>query len=139
MPREPGICELLRNEADLEEAIQPVMGMLDVITSGTCDAQAIRALGQDVLPDLLHRLRQRYDLIVIDSAPVLPVADTLLVSQHVDAAVFSVYRDVSRLPTVYAGHERLVTLGVRVLGVVLTGIPADHYGEPFDYGGSTLR
>jgi capsular exopolysaccharide synthesis family protein len=138
VPREPGVCELLRNEAELDEVIQPVIGGLDIITAGSCDAQAIRALGQDTLPVFLESLRQRYDLIVIDSAPVLPVADTLQISQYVDAVVLSVYRDVSRLPTVYAGYERLARLGVRLLGVVVTGVPAERYGEPHTYGTVSL-
>jgi polysaccharide biosynthesis transport protein len=62
------------------------------------------------------------------------VADTLHISQFVDAVVFSVFRDVSRLPAVYAGYERLATLGVRLLGAVLTGIPAERYGELYAYG-----
>jgi succinoglycan biosynthesis transport protein ExoP len=134
VPLQPGICELFRNEADLEEVIQPVVGGLDVITAGKCDANAIRALGQEILPSLLKDLRRRYDLIVIDSAPILPVADTLQISQYVDAVVFSVYRDVSRLPILYAGYERLMALNVRFLGVVITGVPTEHYGETYTFG-----
>ena len=40
------------------------------------------------------------DLIVVDSCPVLPVVDALLVGQHVDAVIFSILQDVSRLPKV---------------------------------------
>jgi capsular exopolysaccharide synthesis family protein len=134
VPQEPGVCELFRDEAGVDEVIQPVMSDLDVIAAGSCDTQALQALGQDALPALLAHLRGRYDLIVIDSAPVLPVADTLQISQHVDAVVLSVYREVSRLPAVYAGYERLAMLGVRLLGVVVTGVRVDRHGETYAYG-----
>jgi polysaccharide biosynthesis transport protein len=129
--RGPGVCELLRGEVDVDEVVVPVMADLDVIPAGSRDALAVRTLAQDGLSDLIARMKARYDFVVIDSAPLLPVADSLLLSQHVDAVVLSVYREVSRMPTVFAGHERLAGLGVRVLGVVVTGVPAAHYGEAY--------
>jgi polysaccharide biosynthesis transport protein len=64
----------------------------------------------------------------VDSAPVLPVADTLLLGQHVDAALFSILRDVSQLPKIHAARERLTALGVPILGAVLSGTNVDtHY------------
>ena len=129
----PGVSELLRGEVDVEEAVYAVTPDLDVAPAGLADAQALRALGQDALPDLIARLKARYDFVVIDSAPLLPVADSLHLAQHADAVVLSVYRDVSRLPAVFAGHERLAALGVRILGVVVTGVTIDHYGHADDY------
>jgi succinoglycan biosynthesis transport protein ExoP len=133
IPAAPGVSELLRGEAELAEAIRPVLGGLDVIAAGRCDADALRRLGQDALPELVVALKRHYDFIVIDSAPVLPVADSLQISQHVDAVVFSVYRAVSRIPSVYAGYERLATLGVRMLGAVVSGIPIERYGDDYNF------
>ncbi|MFO0951496.1 MAG: division plane positioning ATPase MipZ [Isosphaeraceae bacterium] len=121
----PGAGELLRGEAEPEDVVTAVGSDLDVLTAGRADPKALRGLGQDDLPELLARLAGRYDFVVIDSAPLLPVADTLLISQHVDAALLSVFREVSRIPAVYAGYERLTALGVRVLGAVVTGVPVD--------------
>ena len=136
VPATPGVCELLRGEMDVEETACPVMSDLDVIPAGTRDAFAIRSLAHEALPTMIRRLKAEYDYVVIDSAPVLPVADSLLISQHVDAVVLSVYREVSRIPAVFAGYERLAALGVRVLGVVVTGLPAEHYGEAYHYVGA---
>ena len=49
--------------------------------------------------------------ILVDSCPVLPVADSLLVAQHVDGVIFTLLREVSRLPQVYSGYQRLSALG----------------------------
>jgi capsular exopolysaccharide synthesis family protein len=129
----PGVCELLRGECEVEDAARPLMDDLDLIPAGFRDAASIRALAQDSLPRLVGHLKSRYEYVIIDSAPVLPVADSLLISQHVDAVLLSVYREVSRLPAVFAGYERLSALGVRVLGVVVTGLPVDSYGEAYHY------
>lgn len=135
----PGIAELLRGEADLDDVAVPVMADLDVIPGGHGDAQAVRALGQSALPRLISQLKLAYDYIVIDTAPLLPVADSLLIGQHVDAAVISVYREISRIPAVHAGCARLQAMGVRVLGVVLTGIPAERFGEEYVYAQPAVR
>ncbi len=135
----PGVAELLRGEADLDDVAVPVMADLDVIPGGHGDAQAVRALGQSAFPRLMARFKLFYDYIVIDTAPLLPVADSLLIGQHVDAAVISVYREVSRIPAVHAGHARLEAMGVRVLGVVLTGIPVERYGEEYAYAQPAAR
>ncbi len=131
--RSPGVCELLRGENEVGDTARPLMADLDVIPAGVRDAAALRALTRENLPALIDRLKLIYEYVVIDTAPVLPVADSLLIGQHADAVVLSVYRDVSRLPAVYAGYERLASLGVRVLGVVVTGLPAERYGEAYHY------
>ena len=56
-----------------------------------------QALARERIGAVLQQLSQEYDFIIVDSAPVLPVADAQLIGQHVDGVVFSVMRDVSRL------------------------------------------
>ena len=133
IPKGPGIAELLRGEIDIEHAAQHVMTDLDVLPAGRADSEAIRALGQDALPRLLEKLIEQYDIVIIDTAPVLPVADSLLISGHVDAVILSVYRDISKMPAVLACKERLVSLGVNLLGVVVTGIPVEKFGQEYTY------
>ena len=68
-----------------------------------------------------------------DSSPVLPVADALSLGQHVDAVVFSILRNVSRLPAVQASQQRLASLGIRMLGTVVLGTNAEagNLGYPY--------
>ena len=53
------------------------------------------ALAKGSLEELIARMRQRFDFVVVDTSPVLPVADAIQVAQHVDGVVFSVLRNVS--------------------------------------------
>ena len=129
LPARPGLSELLRDEADLAAAVhQAAVRNLWVLTAGLCDDRALRALAQEKLRVLFDRLKERFDFIVVDAPPVLPVADAVLIARHADAVVQAVLNGVSVLPMVYAAHERLQGLGIRTLGVVVAGVRGPDYG-----------
>jgi capsular exopolysaccharide synthesis family protein len=126
---EPGVCELLRGDAELADVIQTTRATdLSIIPAGRIDTLSIQALARGELQAIIDVLAVDYDFVIIDSAPVLAVSDTLLVSQHVDAVLFSILREVSRAPMVLAASERLASLGVRILGAVVAGTPSESYG-----------
>jgi Mrp family chromosome partitioning ATPase len=85
----------------------------------------VQALAQDGVRDTFEQIKEQYDFIIVDTCPVLPVADSLLLAQQVDAVIFSVLRDVSRLPSVQAAQQKLQGLGVRMLGAVVIGAEGD--------------
>ena len=110
-----------------------------MISAGQADVVALQALALEGLPHIFQQLRTQYDFIVVDSCPVLPVADTLLVGQYVDAVIFSLLREVSRLPRVYAAYQRLSVLGVRMLGAVVNGTQDDMYPADYRYVNSDVE
>ncbi|QDV39693.1 polysaccharide biosynthesis tyrosine autokinase [Tautonia plasticadhaerens] len=125
-PLAPGLCEVLRGEVALDDAVHATAASpLEVLPAGCCDAAAVDALAREEFPRLIQDLRGRYEFIIVDSAPALIVTDTLMLSQHVDAALLSVLRLVSRAPDVGEAYERLATLGVRILGAVVSGVRDD--------------
>jgi capsular exopolysaccharide synthesis family protein len=132
--RAPGLSEVLRGDAPLADVIRdtPIPGLW-LISAGQADPIALQALALDALPRIFVELRSQYDFIVVDSCPVLPVADSLLVGQHVDAVIFSLLRHVSRLPRVYAAYERLSLLSIRMLGAVVNGTQNDLYQADYHY------
>lgn len=132
--RAPGLSELLRNEADLATVSRETsIPNLWLISAGKADASALQMLAFDAIPKLFEKLRLDYDFVVVDSCPVLPVADSLLVGQHVDAVIFSLLRQVSRMPRVYAAYQRLALLGIRMLGAVVNGTDHDLYPADYNY------
>jgi Mrp family chromosome partitioning ATPase len=88
------------------------------------------ALARDGVKMLFDRLKEEYDFIIVDSHPVFPATDSLLVGQHADAVILSVLRDVSQSPRVYAACQRLSTLGIRILGAVVNGTNPDEIYAP---------
>jgi capsular exopolysaccharide synthesis family protein len=134
MPVEPGFSGVLRGDVDLSEVIRPTPAKnLWVVPAGQCDVHTLEALAQEALASVLARVKEQFDFILIDSSPVLPVADALIIGQHVDGVLFSLLRDVSRFPNVYAAYERLSSLGIRMLGAVVNGVRQDRYGYSYQY------
>lgn len=128
LPGDPGLSEVLRGEFEPADAIQETHALgLDLMPAGQGDALALQAVARGGLQAIFRTLENQYDFIIADTPPVLPVVDSLLIGQSVDGVVFSVMRDVSRLPLVYAAHERLAGLGARMLGVVVSGVSGDSY------------
>lgn len=128
----PGVSELLRGEVDLDGVIRPTQAQgLDLIPAGLCDTTAVRAVAQGGLQPVFDVLRSRYDFVIVDSAPVLPVVDSLIISQHTDAVLFSILRDVSRISSVEDARDRLSALGVRILGAVVSGMSGQSYSARY--------
>jgi capsular exopolysaccharide synthesis family protein len=134
LPQDPGLSDVLRGDADWADVIRPTaVSRLDLIPAGFCDSEAIQALASECLRKGLDGLRERYDFVVIDSPPVLPVADALMIGQHVDGVILSVMRGVSRLPKVQTAFERMSSFGIRMLGAVVTGTRGDSYSSEYQY------
>ncbi len=126
MPQDPGLCELLRGEADRDAVIHPTRtANLWLMPAGRCDLRSVQALSGAYLGSTIAALSVQFDYLIIDAGPVLKVADPLLVGQHVDAVIISVLKDVSRVPRVYEAVERLRSVGITVLGSVVNGVKDD--------------
>jgi polysaccharide biosynthesis transport protein len=131
----PGFCELLRGEVQADAVIRPTpVARLSMIPAGRWSSAVGRALAQDgVAGSIIRQFRDQFDFVIIDSSPVLPVVDPLLIGQIADGTILSVLRDVSRMASVYAAHQRLIAGGVRVLGAVVSGVRKEAYGTDYPY------
>ncbi|MEX2113455.1 MAG: polysaccharide biosynthesis tyrosine autokinase [Pirellulales bacterium] len=126
MPLEPGLSELLRGEAERDAVVHPTRtANLWLLPAGRCDLRSVQSLSTSYLGTNIAALCVQFDYVIIDSGPVLKVADSLLVGQHVDAAILSVLKDSSNLPHVYEACERLRSVGISVLGAVINGVNDD--------------
>lgn len=135
LPLAPGCSEILLSELDVSDAVQPTtVPNLWVISAGQCSNRVIAALAQGhQLESLFNRLRGQFDFIVVDSCPVLPVADTLLIGQHVDGVLISILQDISQLPKVLDASDRLAQLNIPMLGAVVNGIKTDIHAYGYNY------
>jgi capsular exopolysaccharide synthesis family protein len=134
-PLSPGCAEILLQEIDVSDAVQPTtVPNLWLIPAGQCSNRVISALAQgNPLETLFNRLRGQFDFIVVDTCPILPVADALLVGQHVDGVVMSVLQDISQLPKVLTASEKLTQLNIPLLGAVMNGVKPDVHAYGYNY------
>ncbi len=126
-----GFCEILRGDKPIEGAAQetPTPG-LSVIPAGRIDSKALQTLSEGGAQQVFKHLIENYEFVIVDSAPLLPVSDSLLLAQDVDGVILTIRRDISRLGNVAAAQQRLEMIGVPPIGAVLIGLDeiADRYG-----------
>lgn len=80
----------------------------------------------------MNRLRERYDYIVVDAPPVLPVPDARLLAQHADAVIYAVRWNKTPVDFILAGKRELDNVRAPITGLVLSQVDlrkARHYGR----------
>ena len=129
----PGLADVLAGKCPVEEAIETSFSdRLHVLTAGHLTVNPHQLTGSGEFERLIEKLRGLYDHIIIDTPPILPASEALLMSRASDAAILCVRRDYSRVDQVSEAHSRLVAAGVKVAGAVLNGVPSQAYA--FRYG-----
>ena len=136
VPEGPGLSDLLVND-DLTptDLVIPVQGgTFHLLTAGTPIPDPSRGLQNRKLGLLITQFRQIYDLVIIDSPPVLPVPDALILGRWADGAVLAVRYDSSRFPQVERARRQLDGAGICVLGTVINGMRnSDTYYGSYSY------
>lgn len=110
---------------------------VDVLTPGPAGANAADIFSSDDFAGLLDRLRDDYDLIVIDTPPVLLVPDARVIAQHADAILFVVRWNATTAGQVRDGLRLLESVRRRATGLVLSQInfrEVSRYPESASYG-----
>ncbi len=119
-----GLSSVLAGEMTLEEAIERTgMEKLSVLTCGPDVPNPAELLNNDSFARVIGEVADQYDRILIDSPPVLAVTDALILSALSDVTILVLRAEHStRLDSVQA-CESLISVGARVLGVVLNDVP----------------
>ncbi len=133
-PLEPGLSEFLDGDLHIENIVhQTQEANLWSVPAGQLDQAALTVLARDGAKAIFDVLRANFDYIIVDSAPVLYVADTASIARNIDGVVVAARHNVSRLPLTATACERLALLGVPILGSVLIGVQATNHGYSYDY------
>lgn len=132
LERGPGVCEALIGEIDALSACRETDDpSLWVMPAGNWRQRAISQLAEQRLEQLFTELRAKFDFIVVDASPVLPIVDARLIGKHVDGTILSLLRDVSQVPKVASACRALESFDVRILGGVMIGSTGEvYYGYP---------
>jgi capsular exopolysaccharide synthesis family protein len=130
-PLQPGFSEVILNEVELPDAVRPTAAdaNLFLLPAGLWDRNVVQELAKTGVTSIFEKLRDEFDFIIVDSHPVLGATDSLLIAQYVDAVLVSLMRDVSQMHNVHAASQQLATLGIRVFGAVVSGMPVKTYGK----------
>lgn len=118
-----GLVELLTGQAKLDEVMRTdVLKRVSVITSGRVPPNPAELLGSQEMSNLLRSLDEHFDYVLIDSPPVLPVTDSVILSRIVDGVVLVVKGGATPKKVVFDAKKRLSSVGAQILGVVLNDV-----------------
>lgn len=122
VPRRQGLTELLRGKIHIDQAVrQTSVEGLSIVGSGTLPQNPSELLGSDRIKTVLHSLKQRFDYVLIDTAPTLAINDASLLGAVADGVVLVVRLGTTPRHYVEQAHNLIENLGGNVLGTCLTG------------------
>jgi succinoglycan biosynthesis transport protein ExoP len=124
VPSGPGLCEILSGTALglTENLIRRPAENLDVILAGKMRGDSQEMLASRRMSALLDDVRQRYDVVIMDTPPVLPVADALVLGRLADATLAVVQWEKTPRDAVMNTIRLLHDSGSSVMGVVMTRV-----------------
>jgi len=132
------IINVLKGEADIDAVVQPtsVKG-LSVATSRRAGSLALPLLNTERLGRFVRELRSRFDFVIFDSPPILPVADTVALSKHVSGIVLVIESGKTRrrhLEQVFEQIDRDKVIGF-IMNYKKHRMPETYnYTKYYDYG-----
>jgi len=131
-----GVTELLAGGGALDEAIQSTgVERLDMLPCGQIPPNPSEMLNSQAFGGLLAELSERYDRILVDAPPVLSLADARVLGARCDAALLVLRAEKSSRKPSQQAVESLLSVGTRILGVVINGVAGRNRGYGYyDYG-----
>jgi capsular exopolysaccharide synthesis family protein len=121
-----GLTDVIVGRGELEAAMQPVgVNGLMLLPSGKLPPNPSELLGSDAMVQLLERLRDRFDVVVVNTPPLLPVTDAAVLSAHADGVLVVVRAGRTTRQQLTLAMRTLNAVGARVLGTVLNMAPTD--------------
>ena len=126
---EPGFAELLRGKATVKEASRETqVKNLDFMPAGKAGGHPSRLFGGHNVRNAVEKIHEHYDLILLDSPPVVPVSDPLHYLDAVDGVLYMVMAGSTPKELSKRGVEILNSAGANILGAI-----ANNLGEVLPY------
>ena len=131
-----GLTDILTGNATVEDALIQFEDLgIHVLTAGAVPPNPSEMLSAEPMQKLVEDLKAAFDYVILDTPPVSVVTDAAILGRYADGALLCVRSDFAPKETVQLAKERLTAVGVRILGVVLTGFDAknDHKSSAYSY------
>ncbi|MGV2874579.1 CpsD/CapB family tyrosine-protein kinase [Macrococcus capreoli] len=118
-----GLSNLITEQITVEQAIQDTkIENLSIITSGPIPPNPSELLGSNRFKNLLNNLKSFFDIIIIDTPPVLAVTDAVILSTQVDGTILVTNVETNNKTLLLKAKETLEKSDVNILGVVLNNV-----------------
>lgn len=137
MPKGVGLADILAHGITAKEAtIATSLENLDIITAGSTTGHPTNVFDPKAIGVIIEEAKFYYDLIILDSAPIIPVSDPMLLAPEVDGIIIVVKAGKTQKEVVERATDIIGADRSKILGVVLNNIEASlpyYYDESY-YG-----
>ena len=138
-----GLSEILTNEVNFSETIRKVPGTnLNLIGSGKKRTDLSDIVNVMKLKKFFDLLNKNYDYVIIDSPPVLPVSDTMVIAQAADYVFYVARSNVTGLLSLMSGVKKLKNINKKIDGFILNDLDTSknsyygyYYQQNYYYSG----
>ena len=118
-----GLGEIISGSANFNDAIFKVPGTdLDIITSGEKRFDMSDIVSKDQIKKFLDVLKLEYDYVIVDSPPVQPVSDTLILTQSSDYNLFVIRSDETRTASFMSSIKKIQNVGAKINGIIINDL-----------------
>jgi polysaccharide biosynthesis transport protein len=144
LDEQAGLTSVLLGERTLEESLLPVpgFGRLMLLPAGPVPPNPAELLNSARAQDIFARLRHHFDVVLIDSPPVLPVTDPAVLARHADAVLLLAAAGQTRRADLHRSAEKLNQVNATILGIVLNKVSRQterNYGYGYTYAYKPYR
>lgn len=138
-----GMTDVLNKRGDLKDALQTVeipecLGSLKILYGSEKDHKNTKLLGSKRMDSLIQHCRRNADIVIIDTAPSGLLADAPIIAKYVEAALYVVRNDYTKLQQIREGIHALSVSGIHLLGYVYNDEKVSRggygYGYNYSYG-----
>ena len=141
--KKKGLSEILINESTFSDTIQTVPGTkLNFIASGKKRTDLSDIVNVVKLKKFFNLLNKKYDYVIIDSAPILPVSDTLVLTQASDYTLYVTRSNVTGLLSLMSGIKKLKNINKKIDAFILNDLDTSkhsyygyYYQQNYYYSG----
>jgi capsular exopolysaccharide synthesis family protein len=137
-----GLSDVVAGLYTVDEVLVPWhRGQLTVLPAGTTPPDPVRLLGSQAAQALFEDLRERFDIVLIDGPPLLPVSDAALLGGTSDGVILIARHHHVRREQFAMAVATLQSVNAKIIGTILTQVPARErqvrYGGSYDYGSTS--
>lgn len=122
----PGLLSILRGQSKLEESLVQVTDHgepigLTLLPGGEREPRLVEILSSENMQNVIQTLRERADVVILDTPPSAMLVDAMMLVRHVDAIAYVVMSDFARRRYILQGVEELTNTGAPIVGCILNG------------------
>ena len=129
-----GLTNLITNQFTIDDVIQKTdISNLDIIVRGPIPPNPAELLGSSRMKAIIEELKKKYDRIIIDTPPIMPVTDPLVISKLVDGVILVVKIGKISRDSVRKSKEKLQSVNANILGIILNDLEFVNKGYGYGY------